>query len=85
MWNLIEINFIYYKIYILNRIFVKEYFIWGMMIEYIVIDLIFGGIYNVIVYRVRGSVEGFGIFIRVVVGIYIFFDILKFIFILYIV
>ncbi|XP_070110741.1 phosphatidylinositol phosphatase PTPRQ isoform X1 [Equus caballus] len=66
MWNPTETNFTHYKIYISNRTFAKEYLIWGMMTEYTVTDLTPGGIYNVTVHRVRGSVEGSGTFIRVV-------------------
>lgn len=69
MWNPTETNFTHYKIYISNRTFAKEYLIWGSMTEYTLTDLTPGGIYNITVHRVRGSVEGSGTFIRVVAGI----------------
>lgn len=77
MWNPTETNFTHYKIYISNRTFGEEYLIWGIITEHTVTDLTPGGIYNITVHRVRGSVEGPGTFIRVVAGIQILFDILK--------
>lgn len=77
MWNPTETNFTHYKIYISNRTFAKEHLIWGMMTEYTLTDLTPGGIYNITVRRIRGSVEGSGTFITVVAGIQIIFDILK--------
>ncbi|XP_065790222.1 phosphatidylinositol phosphatase PTPRQ isoform X4 [Muntiacus reevesi] len=65
-WNPTETNFTHYKIYISNRTFAEEYLIWGVMTEHTVTDLTPGGIYNITVYRVRGSVEGSGTFIRVI-------------------
>lgn len=69
-WNPTETNFTHYKIYISNRTFAEEYLIWGVMTEHTVTDLTPGGIYNITVYRVRGSVEGSGTFIRVIAGIF---------------
>ncbi|XP_027399083.1 phosphatidylinositol phosphatase PTPRQ isoform X5 [Bos indicus x Bos taurus] len=65
-WNPTKTNFTHYKIYISNRTFAEEYLIWGVMTEHTVTDLTPGGIYNITVYRVRGSVEGSGTFIRVI-------------------
>nr|XP_025140189.1 phosphatidylinositol phosphatase PTPRQ isoform X5 [Bubalus bubalis] len=65
-WNPTETNFTHYKIYISNRTFAEEYLIWGVMTEHTVTDLTPGGIYNITVYRVRGSVEGSGTFIRII-------------------
>ncbi|KAG8513989.1 Phosphatidylinositol phosphatase PTPRQ, partial [Galemys pyrenaicus] len=68
-WNPTETNFTHYNIFISNRTFVKEYFMWGMMIEHTVTDLSPGGIYNIMVQISRSNVEDYGTFISVVTGL----------------
>ncbi|XP_037369829.1 tenascin-R-like [Talpa occidentalis] len=66
MWNPTETNFTHYKILMSNRTFVKEYLIWGMMIEHTITDLTSGGIYNItMAHRMRSNVEGCGTFISI--------------------
>lgn len=77
MWNPTETNFTQYKIYISNRTFADEHFIWGIIPEHTVTDLTPGGIHNIVIRRVRGNVERPSTFIRVVTGIQILIDILK--------
>lgn len=71
MWNPTETNFTQYKIYISNRTFVKEYLIWEMMTEHTITNLTPGGIYNIMVQRMRGDVAGSGTLIRIVAGIHV--------------
>ncbi|KYO47826.1 phosphatidylinositol phosphatase PTPRQ isoform D [Alligator mississippiensis] len=66
MWNPTRTNFTYYKAFLSNTTFIKEYNISRALSEFTVTSLTAGGIYNFTIQRIRGSVQGVSMHIEIV-------------------